>query len=89
MGRVPLHPDPSQANAAGLTQQLVQGSQRPRFSLGDLHQKVQGKNDGAGSQGLGEPGCLKARAAFFLHLCLEAVAGDAPRGTLLWEGHYT
>ncbi|XP_022357745.1 uncharacterized protein LOC111146483, partial [Enhydra lutris kenyoni] len=42
MGRVPLLPDPSQARAAGLTQHLVLGSQRP-ILLGGFASEGPGK----------------------------------------------
>ncbi|XP_024595491.1 LOW QUALITY PROTEIN: uncharacterized protein LOC112396150, partial [Neophocaena asiaeorientalis asiaeorientalis] len=64
-GAVPLHPDPSQAKAARLTQHLGSGISKAAILLGgfasegpgDGSAAPQGQNEEASSRGLGKPGC--------------------------------
>lgn len=72
-GRVPLHPDPSQANAAGLTQHLGSRSSKAAIPLGGAASEgprvgsaaPQAKTEEAGSRGLGEPSCLGRESSLF------------------------
>lgn len=65
MGRVPLLPDPSQASAAGLTQHLVQGSQRPILLGGFATERARERTVRLLPKDLGEPDCFKLQSSLF------------------------